>query len=108
MKPIESALDEVSLIGALDESRDARDEHLAGKLERLIIQIWQEVLGLKSVGRDDNFFQLGGDSLRGMELTERVSVQIDTEVPLVLLFRHPTPREMAREIETIDTNTYAA
>jgi nonribosomal peptide synthetase MxcG len=76
-------------------------------LNELILKVWQEVLSLDSVSPDDNFFELGGDSLRAMDLTERLSAEIDAEVPLVLLFRHPTARGLAQAIESSDASDFA-
>src|SRR5256885_12845270 len=39
-----------------------------GELETLLARIWAEVLGLERVGRSDNFFALGGDSILGLQI----------------------------------------
>ncbi|WCM49879.1 non-ribosomal peptide synthase/polyketide synthase [Pseudomonas sp. WJP1] len=43
-----------------------RSEH-----ERVLAQIWQDVLGLEQVGRQDNFFELGGDSIISIQVVSR-------------------------------------
>jgi hypothetical protein len=68
-------------------------------LESLIAQCWTEVLGIESPGRSDDFFELGGDSLQGLELTDKVGQRLPFEVPLVaLFFQDPTIRGFAGAI----------
>ncbi|MCA1674890.1 MAG: phosphopantetheine-binding protein, partial [Actinobacteria bacterium] len=45
--------------------------------ERVLAEIWTDVLGLERVGVQDNFFELGGDSLRSMQLTSRAKAAFD-------------------------------
>ncbi|HWO25357.1 MAG TPA: phosphopantetheine-binding protein [Kofleriaceae bacterium] len=60
-------------------------------LEALIAQCWSEVLGIASPNKHDDFFELGGDSMQGMELTDRVGQRLPFEAPLVaLFFQDPT------------------
>jgi acyl carrier protein len=67
-----------------------------GEMERGLAQIWSETFRLdRVVGRNENFFELGGNSLLGMELTARLASRLGIEVPVVVLFQYPTVREMA-------------
>jgi aryl carrier-like protein len=50
----------------------------------------------------DNFFALGGDSLRGNQVLARLRAQIRADVPLMTLFTYPTVAELAREIEAAE------
>jgi amino acid adenylation domain-containing protein/non-ribosomal peptide synthase protein (TIGR01720 family) len=45
--------------------------------ERVLAEIWADVLGVKRVGIEDNFFELGGDSLRSLQLTSRTKAAFD-------------------------------
>lgn len=65
-------------------------------LETSIMQIWKEVLKLETVGSDDDFFKIGGDSLSMIRVYNRLRELIDVKVPIVDLFKHPTPRLAAR------------
>jgi hypothetical protein len=68
-------------------------------LEALITQCWTEVLGIESPDRNDDFFELGGDSLQGLELTDKVAQRLPFEAPLVaLFFQDPTIRGFAGAI----------
>jgi amino acid adenylation domain-containing protein len=62
--------------------RDAR--------ERALVQIWQDALGASPLGIDDDFFALGGHSLRALRALTRIEATLGRAVPLALLFEHPT------------------
>nr|AGS49935.1 long-chain-fatty-acid--CoA ligase [uncultured bacterium esnapd24] len=64
-------------------------------VERTIAAAWQEVLGVESVGLDDNFFDLGGHSLLLARLRSRLAGRFPREVSVVVLFRYPTVRSLA-------------
>ena len=66
-----------------------------GDLAAAIARIWQEVLGLESVGYDDTFFELGGHSLLVVQVQARLQELIGRPVPVVELFNCPTVRTMA-------------
>jgi amino acid adenylation domain-containing protein len=71
---------------------------LDGPIERLIADVWSEVLRLDSVGPYDNFFTLGGHSLLAIRLVARVKQQLSLKVPISAVFRHTTLRELAAHI----------
>ncbi|MDO8043117.1 amino acid adenylation domain-containing protein, partial [Janthinobacterium sp. SUN137] len=60
-----------------------------GEVEEALARIWQEVLGVKRVGRQDNFFELGGHSLLAIGLVERMH-QVGVETSVRALFGAPT------------------
>ncbi len=60
------------------------------ELEARIAGIWQRVLGRERVGLADNFFDLGGNSLIGMQLINEISRDLGTPIPPVTLFEAPT------------------
>ena len=67
-------------------------------LENDLEQIWRDVLELDQIGMDDNFIELGGDSLAATRIISRVIANFRIEIPLRSLFQSPTVAEMARTI----------
>ena len=70
----------------------------ANDIERLVAGIWREVLDLDAVGADDNFLDLGGDSLRAMRVMSRLRPEIPEDIPLHALLEAPTVADTARLI----------
>jgi len=68
------------------------------EIEQVLIGIWAEVLDLDRVGVDDNFFEIGGHSLRAARLVSRVRDRLKVEVPVQTLFRSPTPAQFAASL----------
>ena len=64
------------------------------ELERTLAAIWQEVLGLERVGRHDNFFDLGGDSILCLQIVARLHRR-GLDADLRLLFQHQTIAALA-------------
>ena len=67
-----------------------------GKLEALIAGIFAEVFELDRIGVADEFFDVGGDSLLGEVLSERISQRTGQDFQISDLFEHGSPREIAR------------
>ncbi|HEX5604059.1 MAG TPA: amino acid adenylation domain-containing protein, partial [Pyrinomonadaceae bacterium] len=67
----------------------------ATPLERLLAELWRESLKLDSVGIHDNFFEIGGDSLKGAILINQLQRRLGEVVYVVALFDAPTISELA-------------
>ena len=63
--------------------------------ERIIAEIWSEVLGIKQIGVRDNLFDLGGHSLSVTKIVARTREAFNVEFPLRSLFEAPTVADMA-------------
>ena len=64
-------------------------------VEQTLVEIWKSVLGVEHVGLQDDFFQLGGHSLIGLNLFSEIKRRIGKDVPLSALFDAPTIEKMA-------------
>jgi len=69
------------------------------ELERTIVAMWQQVLGIEQVGIYDDFFGLGGHSLLATQLISRLRDTFQVELPLRDLFETPTVANLAESIE---------
>ncbi|RJG35738.1 phosphopantetheine-binding protein, partial [Motilimonas pumila] len=67
--------------------------------EKVLCEIWQEVLGVERVGVTDNFFQLGGHSLLVVKLVTLVDETFDVPIPAKAMFETPIVEMMAELIE---------
>ena len=64
-------------------------------LELKLTQIWSEVLGIDSIGIEDNFFVLGGQSLLAISLFNKIEQEFNQTLPLNILFQAPTIEKLA-------------
>src|SRR6185437_4587837 len=62
--------------------------------EELLCSLFAAVLGIPSVGVDDNFFDIGGNSLLAMRLISRIRSELDAEVDIQVFFEAPTVAEI--------------
>lgn len=68
------------------------------ELERTLVSLWQDILGLEQVGIYDNFFGIGGDSLLATQLISRLSKTFKVDLPLRAVFEGPTAVELSVSI----------
>ena len=73
----------------------------AGKLECRLAEIWQDLLHVPKVGRNHDFFEVGGNSLSAMRLIVRIAETFAVPFGVQAVFRHPTLSGMVAEIETL-------
>ncbi|WP_281322336.1 non-ribosomal peptide synthetase [Flavobacterium aestivum] len=69
--------------------------------ERILISIWEEVLGKKEIGIKDNFFELGGHSLKGIQIVSRIKKELGVKLELKELFIAPILEDVALKISII-------
>jgi thioesterase domain-containing protein/acyl carrier protein len=68
------------------------------KLEEKLVEIWKDVFNLEQVGVTDNFFDVGGDSLKAILLSSRLGELFDKKLSNTILYRYQTIREIALNI----------
>ena len=84
------------LDAAVTESSNARAVIGEDETSRRLALIWRDVLCLDSVGLDQNYFDLGGDSSLAVRLFAEVDKAFNIKLPLATLFEAPTVQEMAQ------------
>jgi len=67
--------------------------------ERLVAEVIGKVLERTDIGRHDNFFLLGGDSLRATQVLSRLEETVDFEIPVTTIFQYPTSALLAHNLE---------
>ncbi len=79
-----------------------------GPVEKKVVEIWARVLGCEPghVGRDSNFFQQGGHSLKATVLLSRLHKEFSVKVPLGEMFRKPTPAGLADAVKAARPDSY--
>ena len=82
-----------------DASRGGGPAALRTPVEEVIADIWSQILGVETVGRYDNFFQLGGHSLLGTRVVSRIRQAFKIDFPLRLLFQFQTLASLAERVE---------
>jgi len=65
------------------------------EVERELASLWQALLGVSTVGIDDDFFELGGQSLVAVRLFQRIGRKYGVDMPLSTLFQAPTIAQCA-------------
>ncbi|NLD48843.1 MAG: amino acid adenylation domain-containing protein, partial [Clostridiaceae bacterium] len=76
--------------------------------EEILVSIWQEVLNTGKVSIDDNFFDLGGHSLKAAVMTAKIHRDLNVEVPLASIFDYPTVRQLSSHISALNKSAYEA
>ena len=66
------------------------------ELELQLSTIWQEILNVSPIGRDQSFFELGGHSLLAVRLQRRIREQFSQEIPLSVIFEYPTIQQLGK------------
>jgi acyl carrier protein len=67
----------------------------------MLAATWAEALGLSQVGRNDNFFDLGGHSLSALKVAFKIQQIFQVDFPLQTFIRIPVLRDQARELEDL-------
>lgn len=86
----------------LQQERQPSSSLAQTDIEQIVASIFAEVLQLQVIGRDDNFFDLGGHSLLLLSVHEKLQDRLAADLSMVDLFKFPTVRQLAASIEHRD------
>jgi len=75
--------------------------------ERTLAAIWSDLFGLEQIGVQDDFFEIGGHSLKATTLISRIHKELGVELSLPDIFKHSTIRQLTRLIEAAERTQYA-
>ncbi|RKI44633.1 acyltransferase domain-containing protein, partial [Corallococcus sp. AB049A] len=79
-------------------SRTVREDAPRGEVEERVAALWRERLGLEFVGRNDDFLEIGGNSLTAAQLLNQVRDAFGVNLPLAALFEAPTVAGIAERL----------
>jgi nonribosomal peptide synthetase MxcG len=95
--------------GKLDRSalKNLHPEWIAGDdlvsttpLEALVLRVWKEILVQDGISIQDDFFELGGQSLQTIQVANRLGSELGQDISVNTIFRHPTVAELSRALAT--------
>ncbi|WP_051870662.1 non-ribosomal peptide synthetase [Brevibacillus laterosporus] len=75
-------------------------------IEEQLVSIWKEVLYDEKIGVTDDFFYLGGHSLKATNIISKIYKKFQVDFPLSEIFKNPTIRQMAQYIQTLKRKKY--
>ncbi|MFK7804318.1 MAG: SDR family NAD(P)-dependent oxidoreductase [Anaerolineae bacterium] len=102
LKALERAIDSNSTVTSTEEINIERPNHLGSdyteprnEIESALVTLWQDLIGVRPIGVEDDFFELGGHSLIAVRLFTRIRKLYDVDLSLASLFETPTIRQCA-------------
>ncbi|MHC6529714.1 SDR family NAD(P)-dependent oxidoreductase [Vibrio proteolyticus] len=73
------------------------------EIESKLTEVWETFLGIRPLGVDDDFFDLGGNSLKAITLLSQIHKRCHMDIPLTEFFKKPTIKEVAKYAEVSST-----
>jgi amino acid adenylation domain-containing protein len=83
-------------------NRGKVDPQPQSQTEQIITTVWQEILKIDRVGLDENFFDLGGNSILIAQVSSQLSAKLGRRISTIDLFQYPTVRTLAQHL--VDEN----
>ncbi len=71
------------------------------EIEKQLVDIWQRVLSIKQVGLNDNFFEVGGTSLKAVQLIATIKKELEANISIVTIFECPTVNLLSKKINEL-------
>ncbi|WP_424535749.1 SDR family NAD(P)-dependent oxidoreductase [Sphaerisporangium viridialbum] len=90
---------QLTAAGTMERFLDTPYVEPATGVEAVLASLWAQSLGVSEVGAEDDFFELGGNSLVAVQLGARMRERFDVDLPVGSLFERPTVRRLAATIE---------
>ncbi|MDT8717660.1 amino acid adenylation domain-containing protein [Clostridium sp. 19966] len=76
------------------------------KIEEILINIWSEILEINKIGIDDDFFALGGHSLKAIKMVAMIQRELSVEISVGDIFKNTTVRSLGEHLEKIRESVY--
>lgn len=78
-----------------------REDDKYSKFESMVAKVWGEVLGFDELRVDDNFYELGGDSILATQVVNRINNENNLKISLIEIFNYETIKELAQYVESL-------
>jgi malonyl CoA-acyl carrier protein transacylase len=78
-----------------------REDDKYSKFELMVAKVWGEVLGFDELRVDDNFYELGGDSILATQVVNRINNENNLKISLIEIFNYETIKELAQYVESL-------
>jgi len=82
-----------------------KEQILLHGTEKLIAEVWQKILHIEKVSLNDNFFDLGGNSLLLVQVREQLQTIFTKKISMVEMFQHPTVRALGQLLSQQESPT---
>ncbi len=76
--------------------------------EKLLADVWSELLGVEKVSINDDFFELGGHSLAAVQMMTKIKAETGVKLPLTTLFQHSTLGKLAVQLNGFTHKKYGS
>lgn len=91
---------------AFRTSTDIADgEEPVGAIEQSLVSIWKEILNIDHMGIGDNIFERGADSIKLIQVLNRIKKEMGIDLPLTTAFTYTSVKELAEHIRTMNDQT---
>lgn len=88
----------------MDESLNTDQVSELTETEVRLIEIWKEVIDVDQIGKFENFFNLGGDSLKAAKLAARICEEFSINLSVQVIFEHQTLKTLSMAIDSLKTS----
>jgi acyl transferase domain-containing protein/acyl carrier protein len=108
--PIEKENIETATRGTHRKRPKLKSEYAAplNHYEKAIAETWQKLFGIDQIGILDDFFELGGDSLKAMIMLSKIHKQLEVRIPLSVMFSTPTIKALVEYVTRGEKDRYAS
>jgi acyl transferase domain-containing protein/thioesterase domain-containing protein/acyl carrier protein len=77
-----------------------KESGILDEISKILLELWRQILGISRVNLDDDFYELGGNSLLAISLISKIRHKFDLKIPASILFKAKTVRDLAEVIRS--------
>ncbi|URZ03767.1 non-ribosomal peptide synthetase [Clostridium felsineum] len=81
----------------ISEITEDKYESPRNKIEEILVKVWEEVLGIEGIGIDHNYYELGGDSIKSIQIVSRLHKYI--KITIKDIMQYPTIRDLSEHVK---------